>query len=127
MIQSTISKGKITAINTGKAEQLPGVLAIFTHQNAPKFNSLEGADFMSGHPGEKLLPLQSDEVYFDGQYIGIVVAETYEQARLAAAVTEITYEIEEPIFDLEQALEQSEKYDAGAGLQPRFIFMPVLI
>ena len=64
------------------------------------------------------LPLQDDKVYFDGQHIGIVIAETYEQARLAASLIEITYETEEPIFDLEQALEHSEKYEPGERLQP---------
>ena len=118
LIQSTIARGRIKAIDTSKAEQLPGVLAILTHQNAPKLNSLEGGDFSSGMAGENLLPLQSDRVYFDGQHIGIVVAETYEQARLAASLTEITYATEEPIFELEQALKHSEKYDAGERLQP---------
>lgn len=117
LIQSTIAKGKIKAIDTSEAE-LPGVLGILTHQNAPKINSLAGGDFGSGYPGDKFLPLQSDRIYFDGQHIGIVIAETLEQARLAASLTKITYEIEEPVFNLEQALEQSEKYDAGERLQP---------
>ena len=117
IIQSTIAKGRIKAIDTAKAE-LPGVLAILTHENAPKFNSLEGVDFGSGHAGENLLPLQSDRIYFDAQHIGVVVAETYEQARLAASLIEVTYETEEPIFDLEEALEHSEKYEAGERLQP---------
>ncbi|WP_319422653.1 xanthine dehydrogenase family protein molybdopterin-binding subunit [Pleurocapsa sp. FMAR1] len=118
LIQSTIAKGRIKVIDTSTAEQLPGVLAILTHQNAPKLNSLEGGDMASGLAGENLLPLQSDQVYFDGQHIGIVIAETYEQARLAASLTEITYATEEPVFDLEQAIEHSEKYDAGERLQP---------
>ncbi|WP_019507307.1 xanthine dehydrogenase family protein molybdopterin-binding subunit [Pleurocapsa sp. PCC 7319] len=117
LIQSTIAKGRIKAIDTSEAE-LPGVLAILTHQNAPKINALADGDFGSGYPGDKFLPLQSDRIYFDGQHIGIVIAETLEQARLAASLTKIAYEIEEPVFDLEQALEQSEKYDAGEKLQP---------
>ncbi len=123
LIQSTIAKGRIKEIDISTAEQLPGVLAILTHQNAPKINSLAGGDMASGHAGENFLPLQSDRVYFDGQHIGIVIAQTYEQARLAASLTEITYETEKPIFDLEQALEESEKHEAektmtGESLQP---------
>lgn len=116
LIQSTIARGRIKAIDTSKAE-LPGVLAIITHQNAPKLNSLKSSDFSGGYPGENFLPLQDDKVYFDGQHIGIVIAETYEQARLAASLTEITYETEEPVFDLQQALEHSEKYEPGERLQ----------
>ena len=56
LIQSTIARGRIKAIDTSKAE-LPGVLAILTHQNAPKLNSLAGSDFTGGHPGENLFTL----------------------------------------------------------------------
>ncbi|MBE9046328.1 xanthine dehydrogenase family protein molybdopterin-binding subunit [Pleurocapsales cyanobacterium LEGE 10410] len=118
IIQSTIAKGTIEAIDTSQAEQLPGVLAILTHQNAPKLNSLKSKNFGGGYPGENFLPLQDNQVHFDGQHIGIVVAETYEQARLAASLIEINYDEAEPMFDLEQALEQSERYDPGERLQP---------
>ena len=36
IVQSTIAKGRITAIDTAAAERAPGVLAVITHANAPK-------------------------------------------------------------------------------------------
>ena len=34
--QSDIAKGKITSMDTSKAEKAPGVLKVITHMNAPK-------------------------------------------------------------------------------------------
>src|SRR5688572_8979590 len=36
LVGSTIAKGRIKTIDTKKAEQAPGVLAVLTHLNAPK-------------------------------------------------------------------------------------------
>ena len=36
LVQSTISKGKVAAIDGAAAEKLPGVLAVLTYKNAPK-------------------------------------------------------------------------------------------
>src|SRR4051812_24466633 len=38
-VESNISKGKITAIDTKAALAVPGVLAVLTHQNAPKLKT----------------------------------------------------------------------------------------
>lgn len=35
-VQSTISRGRITNIDTSAAQNSPGVLAVITHLNAPK-------------------------------------------------------------------------------------------
>ncbi len=103
LIQSTIAKGRIKDIDTSEAERAPGVFAVLTHRNAPKLNQTEGS-FFSGKPGEKLVPLQSDEVFYDGQHIGVVVAETFEQAKHAASLVHVTYEEEKPSIDIEQEL-----------------------
>ena len=36
-VESNIAKGKITAIDTKAAQAVPGVLAVLTHLNMPKF------------------------------------------------------------------------------------------
>ena len=38
-VQSTITKGRITDIDTRVAEKAPGVLAVLTHRNAPKIKA----------------------------------------------------------------------------------------
>jgi xanthine dehydrogenase YagR molybdenum-binding subunit len=107
LIKSTIAKGRITQINTTAAENTPGVIAVITYLNAPKLNPYMEGGHVRVKPGEKFLPLQSDEVYYDGQTIGIVVAETFEQARYAASSVQVTYEQEQPIASLEQGLSQA--------------------
>src|SRR5260370_21946793 len=66
-VQATIANGRITSIDTSAATAEPGVLAILTHENAPKLVPGFLAD---------LLILQSDEVAYRGQMIGGVIART---------------------------------------------------
>ena len=84
IFKSTIAAGKITDINTADAEKVPGVLAVITHKNSPKLNPAGGIR------GGAIL--QSEEIEFYGQHIGVVVAETFEQARYAAALIRVSYE-----------------------------------
>ncbi|MFD1256675.1 xanthine dehydrogenase family protein molybdopterin-binding subunit [Mucilaginibacter terrae] len=83
LFKSTIAAGRITSINTSEIKTLPGVLEVVTHENVPKLN------VKGGLRGGALL--QGPEVYFYGQHIGIVVAETFEQATHAAKMVKVTY------------------------------------
>lgn len=107
LIQSSIAKGRIKDIDTSEAEKAPGVLAVITHRNAPKLNSKTDGSMVEGKPGEDLVPLQSDEVFYDGQHIGVVVAETFEQAKHAASLVHVTYEEEKPTVEIEQGLSKA--------------------
>ncbi len=82
-VQATIAAGRITRIDTGAAEKEPGVLAVLTHENAPRLASTDDAE---------LAILQSDAVAYRGQFIGGVVAETSEIARHAAGLVRVQYE-----------------------------------
>lgn len=84
IFKSTISAGKIKDIDTSKALDAPGVLAILTHQNAPAL------DVHGGIRGGALL--QGPEIEFHGQHIGVVVAESFEQARAASRLVNVTYD-----------------------------------
>lgn len=84
IFKSTIAAGRILDIDTREAEKVKGVLAVITHKNAPKLNAqtpIRGGGM-----------LQSDKVEFHGQHIGVVVAETFEQARFAAGLIKVRYE-----------------------------------
>ncbi|MDB5246047.1 MAG: acylaldehyde oxidase [Segetibacter sp.] len=94
IFKSTIAAGKITGIDTSEAEKAPGVLAVITHKNAPKLNEkggIRGGAF-----------LQSNIIEFHGQHIGMVVAETFEQARYATRLVKVSYEKAEPKVDFEK-------------------------
>jgi xanthine dehydrogenase YagR molybdenum-binding subunit len=82
-LQATIAVGRITRIDATAALAVPGVLAVLTHQNAPKLASAGDAE---------LAVLQSDQVAFRGQIVGGVVADTLEIARHAASLVQIEYE-----------------------------------
>jgi xanthine dehydrogenase YagR molybdenum-binding subunit len=119
VIQSTIAKGRIQDIDVSAAETSPGVLTVITHRNAPKLNDFASGALVKGKPGEKLVPLQSDEIHYDGQHIGVVVAETLEQAKYAASLIRVTYSEQKPIINLEEGLSQQYQPSQffGAELQ----------
>ncbi len=90
---STQGHGWITAIDTSRAEQSPGVIAVITHENAMRlpYKPLEQHPVVDPQSGEQLHVLQGPEVVFVGQPIAVVVAETQEQARGAAGLVTATY------------------------------------
>jgi xanthine dehydrogenase YagR molybdenum-binding subunit len=106
IVQSTIAKGRITGIDTAAAERAPGVLAVITHANAPRL------PYRRQHPtppvdpeiGMQIPVLQDDLVRHNGQYVGLVVAETLEQATCAADLVRIAYEEEPAATAVEAAL-----------------------
>ena len=85
-LQSDIARGRVTRVDAGAAEAIPSVVIVITHENAPR---------LADTGDKELAILQSDEVAFRGQYIGAVVAETFEVARHAARLVEVSYD-EEP-------------------------------
>src|SRR5215213_2191467 len=91
IFKSTIAAGKILDIDTREAEKSKGVLAVITHKNAPQLNP------QSPIRGGGML--QSASVEFHGQHIGVVVAETFEQARFASRLIKVRYEKTEPKVD----------------------------
>jgi xanthine dehydrogenase YagR molybdenum-binding subunit len=113
LFKSTIAAGTIRSIDTGPAEKSPGVLAVITHKNAPKLK-VDG-----GIRGGALL--QSPKIEFHGQHIGLVVAETYEQARHAASLVKVEYDKSEAKVDFEKLSKEAvlpkdkEKADAKRG------------
>jgi xanthine dehydrogenase YagR molybdenum-binding subunit len=94
LFKSTIAAGSIAAIDTSMAEKSPGVIKVITHNNAPKLN------VAGGIRGGALL--QSATIEFYGQHIGLVVAETFEQARHAASLITVSYQQQEGKVDFEK-------------------------
>jgi xanthine dehydrogenase YagR molybdenum-binding subunit len=95
VVQSAVAKGRIASIDTKAAAASPGVRAVLTHENAPKMKTTEVFDPSSKAPksGATSAPiLQSAEVFWNGQPIALVVADSFEQARHAATLVKVTYE-----------------------------------
>jgi xanthine dehydrogenase YagR molybdenum-binding subunit len=106
---SRIAKGRITAIDEAAARSVPGVVDVITHANRPKQAWLDRnwKDELS-IPGEPFKALHDEAIQFAGQPIALVVAESFEAARFAATLIDVSYEEEESNIDFEASL--SEKY-----------------
>ncbi len=94
IIGAGVAKGRITRLDTTHAEAAPGVLAVVTYENAGKL----GKGDMNAAP---LLAGPTVDHYH--QAVGIVVAETFEQARAAAALVEVDYDRAKGKYDLAAA------------------------
>ena len=89
-INSTIAKGEIVSINTSEAEKLPGVLKVITYKNAEKLKTPD--EEMPPLMPDALAPvLQNNKVHYYGEYVGFVVAETFEIAQHAARLVKFEY------------------------------------
>jgi xanthine dehydrogenase YagR molybdenum-binding subunit len=111
IITSTIAKGRVTSIDTARAEKAPGVLAVLTPQNAERLpgtssgtsSGASGAQGPAARGGPAMrVPtfLQNDAVHYNGQPIGVVVADTFEHAMAAMQMVTPHYVEEHPVLDM---------------------------
>ena len=118
-LNSTIAKGEIVSIDTSEAEKLPGVLKIITYKNAEKLKTFDKQ--MTEVSTTSIAPvLQTNKVHFYGEYVGLVVAETFEQAQYAARLVKFKYKKDaNPAIHLEKlrakAYKPNEKSDYSRG------------
>lgn len=95
-VVSTIGAGRIESMDLAAAQNAPGVLAILHHRNMPKLYRSPN-EFENGtRVGEVRIPFEDETIYYAGQFVALVVAETFEQARAAARLVRVTYRPEKP-------------------------------
>ncbi|MFF5126850.1 xanthine dehydrogenase family protein molybdopterin-binding subunit [Streptomyces syringium] len=85
-VPATIARGRVVAVDAGRAMEEPGALAVLTHENAPRLKDADDAT---------LLVLQNDRVPHRGWYVALAVARSLEAARAMAAAIEVTYAAED--------------------------------
>ncbi|SDI24704.1 aldehyde oxidoreductase molybdenum-binding subunit PaoC [Alloyangia pacifica] len=99
-VVSTIAQGRITGMDTSAAEAAPGVIGVVT--------TLEVGE-MPTPSGMHTAPLFGGaEVWHYHQAIAVVVAESFEQARAAAALVKVDYDVTKGSFDLEAVWQQKK-------------------
>ena len=129
IVTSTIAKGRIESMDTRAAEGAPGVIKVLTPFNAPRLpgvpkagphdrgataggqgqggqNQSQGAQGPSARGAVSMrVPtvLQDDIVRYNGQPIGLVIADTFEHAREAAELMRVKYATEHPVLDWSKA------------------------
>ncbi|MFG1186803.1 aldehyde oxidoreductase molybdenum-binding subunit PaoC [Xanthobacter aminoxidans] len=107
VVGATIARGRITALDTSAAEAAPGVVAVVTAANA--------GPLKKGNNNTALL-LAGPEVEHYHQAVALVVADTFEQARAAAALVKVDYAPAEGAFDLAKAMEGAVRPEKGDGM-----------
>ena len=110
VVSSTVAKGRIKQIDVAAALAAPGVIDVLTHLNRPKMRSIDLAyKDMTAPGGSPFRVLYADQVFYSGQPIALVVAETFEQARYAAGLVRTTYDVQEHDTRLLERLDQAYK------------------
>lgn len=107
---STIPKGRIATLDTSAAEAAPGVVLVLTHRNAPKMQPIPL--FLTQNKamgGENLAVMQDDKIYWNGQPVALVLAETQEQADHAISLIQVTYAAEPSVTALSAAKAKGTK------------------
>src|ERR1700733_2724612 len=87
-VGSSIANGRVASIDAGTALKMPGVIEIFHRDNIP---TLYKSSPEAGPIDETRPPFADDVIRYYGQYVALVVAETFEEATAAAACVTITY------------------------------------
>ena len=106
VITSGIAKGRIRSLDVAAAEASPGVLAVVTAGNAGPLGQAKT------HHSRMLA---GPEIQHYHQAIGLVVAETFEQARAAAKRVRVAYDREPGRFDLAAQLESAPPTGGDSG------------
>ncbi len=90
-VTATVSNGTVERIDSATAEKMAGVVAIYTHDNIGTLYRTPPASGLSLLQDERRPPLEDNKVSYYGQYVGVAVARTMEQARAAAEAVTVTY------------------------------------
>src|SRR5207248_731472 len=104
---------EIETMDVTAAKGAPGVLGVYS-----PFDPLELRTPTSPIMGETWVPLQDKEVTYYGQPIGFVVAETFEQARDAAMLIEVSYHRRPALTSLADGLASAEEAQPAAREDP---------
>lgn len=95
LVLSTIARGRVRAVDSSAALELPGVLEVLHHGNATRLDSTFVIPLLGGPPDPTVALFQDDRVHFAGWPVALVVAETAEQAREGAEALTVEYDEED--------------------------------
>ncbi|HLG74287.1 MAG TPA: molybdopterin cofactor-binding domain-containing protein, partial [Chloroflexota bacterium] len=101
LLRSPHPHAKLLHVDTTKAEQLPGVVAVATGRDLPRQWGI-----MPTTVDE--YPLAVDKVRYVGDAIAAVAALDEETAEEACRLIEVEYEVLEPVMSIEEALDESK-------------------
>ncbi len=104
-VRSPVARAKITSLDTSAAKAMPGVVAVYTHDDVAHLGPL-----VAQVPIGKLRPLlAAGEVNHVGEAVAMVVAEDRYSAQDAADAVEVDYDVLPPVIDLKKAASDEVK------------------
>ncbi|MDA5093437.1 xanthine dehydrogenase molybdopterin binding subunit [Aliiroseovarius sp. KMU-50] len=109
---SDVARGEITSVDLSAVRAAPGVVAVLTADDLPFEN-----DVSPSIHDEPLLAV--DEVFYLGQPIFLVVAESHLAARKAARLGQIDIAPLPAILTIDQALEADSRFEGGPVIWSR--------
>ncbi|CAB3797808.1 xanthine dehydrogenase family protein molybdopterin-binding subunit [Pararobbsia alpina] len=108
---ATIAKGRIDQLETAAASKMPGVRAVFTRENIGKFFRIGFGPRID----ERRPPLDDDIISYYGQYIAVVVADTFEQATAASSAVKARYAQSQPDVRTQMSADGTPSVDTQRG------------
>ena len=109
-VRSPHAHAKIKGINKNRALKAPGVIAIYTGEDiaAAKINGLPCGWLITGSDGQPMKEpphpvLAQGKARYVGDHVAMVIAETQHQARDAAELVEVDYEVLPAVVRAEDA------------------------
>jgi xanthine dehydrogenase YagR molybdenum-binding subunit len=110
IVPAAIAKGRITRIDSTEARAAGGVIAVMTHENAPRMqpppqimDDPAGASFGKGPV------MQDDRVRWNGQAVAVVIAETQDAAEHAASLVRVSYAAQAAKLSFEDLLSSARR------------------
>jgi xanthine dehydrogenase YagR molybdenum-binding subunit len=114
-VEATIANGRIEKLDAAAAEKMPGVRAVIHRGNIGQlYRSVPKPDFL-GICDERRPPFADDVIRYYGQYVALVVADTFECAKAAADAVRVTYAAETPNVDPDLKADDKPNVDSERG------------
>jgi putative selenate reductase molybdopterin-binding subunit len=103
ILRSPHAHARIVSIDTAAARSMPGVVAVFTHEDVPRV-AVNPAPVGWPETGPRDAFLLDRKVRYVGDRVAVVAAEDPELAQRAGEAIRIEYELLRPVIDPEAAL-----------------------
>jgi xanthine dehydrogenase YagR molybdenum-binding subunit len=118
IVEAPIARGRIIDIDTRAADAVPGVHFTLTHRNVPAQAPL-GPPAVANRLTRARPVLVDAIIRYHGEPVALVVADSFETARAAAALVKVRFAPEAPELDLEAGSARAYKPErVGPGFAP---------
>jgi xanthine dehydrogenase YagR molybdenum-binding subunit len=114
-VMSTVGSASSVKVDPSAALAAPGVVAVYHHGNFPKLYRSSNDWETQTTVGEVRPPLEDDKVYYSGQFVALVVAESFEQARAASALVKVDYSVDPPVLAWTDGMKTEPQDSAKRG------------